>query len=313
MSTDLNVPHDAAKHAIDLRLDAIDRALLGWLPRHERIEIVGQIESKLRESAGDATGGVLDDIARDRADRHEERLDSAGDRSAVYLRERPFSVRRKPCSRLALTSGILGIIALTALAALPVTYIVVSTIIDDTALSVYLLGGHLATVLLGGLLAVALGIAALVLLNRRGGRLVGHGWAITGLCTGPLPLFAGGLVALVVGSELWGSATVEPAYSTAAVPPPSPPVSADPYGVPPTAPAPSGYYVAPTVYPQPAAPAESPEAACPALEAPSPASNPAAGVPPLDASAPATPAPTIVPPSSSPAADAEAPPAPSVR
>lgn len=309
MSTDLNAPHDAAKHAIDLRLDTIDRALLGWLPRHERIEIVGQIETKLRESASDSTaGGVLDDIARDRADRHEERLDSAGDRSAVYLRERPFSARRRPRSRLALTSGILGIIALTALAALPVTYVVVSTIIDDTALQVSLLGGHLATVLLGGLLAVALGIAALVLLNRRGARLVGHGWAITGLCTGPLPLFAGGLAALVVGLELWGSATVAPVDSTAPVSSPSGTIATNPYAGPPTARVPSegypiGAYPAPPIpgnpydphsYATPSPPNASPEQP-PAPDAPIPSPSPA------------------VPPSSAPAADAEAPSAPSVR
>ncbi|HEX7379173.1 MAG TPA: hypothetical protein VF278_18775 [Pirellulales bacterium] len=287
MSTDLNASHDPAKHAIDLRLDAIDRALLGWLPRHERIEIVGQIETKLRESAGASTaGGVLDDIARDRADRHEERLDSAGDRSAIYLRERPFLARRKPRSRLALTSGILGIIALTALAALPVTYVVVSTIIDDTTLQVSLLGGHLATVLLGGLLAVALGIAALVLLSRRGGRLVGHGWAITGLCTGPLPLFAGGLMALVVGSQLWGSGSVTPAYSTAPVAsrpggyPVNPysqqvptPFDGYPIGGNPAPPMPGSPYDSPHSYATPSSPHASPEqppVPAPAADAPAP-------------------------------------------
>lgn len=34
---------------IDLRLDAIDRALLGLLPRSERLEMVAQIETRLRE------------------------------------------------------------------------------------------------------------------------------------------------------------------------------------------------------------------------------------------------------------------------
>lgn len=314
MSTNLNPHGDAAKYAIDLRLDTIDRALLGLLPRHARIELVAQIETKIRESAANLpVDDVLNEIAQDRAVRQEDAMDSAVAQPATYSHQRRFSPRRRPRSRLALSSGILGIVALALLIALPFMYLIVSMLNGDEWLTVSLLGGHVGAVLLGGLLAVALGIAALVVLNRHGGRLVGHGWAITGLCTGPLPMFAGGLVALVVGSQLWGNISVTPAYSTSPTVPPSGPIAANPYGDPNLAPpgaVPStslpvlgsnadgiGYSNAPPSYPVPAGlppTAESPAVAPtyaqqaasneppPAPDAPSAAPNTSAPTPPSD-------------------------------
>src|SRR5262245_52034134 len=42
---------------IDSRLDTIDRMLLGRLPRHERLEIVGEVESQIFELLQDRDGG----------------------------------------------------------------------------------------------------------------------------------------------------------------------------------------------------------------------------------------------------------------
>src|SRR5205823_719572 len=49
---------------------------------------------------------------------------------------------------------------------------------------------------------------ALVQLRRRSRNLAGYGWAVTGLCTGPMPMLVGGLMILVVGLQFLGSSVV---------------------------------------------------------------------------------------------------------
>lgn len=185
---------------IDQRLDAIDRALLGLLPRGDRLTIVAQLETRLRDLAA-ASPAV-------EAQQHLPAEDAAPVESALSPGIAPIipagtRLARLKRSRLALSSGILGIVALVALFVFPITFVLVSSfgeMFEEAAM--VLLGTHLATVAVGGTAAVALGIAGLVVLGRRPGRLVGHGWAITGLCTGPLPMFAGGLIALAAGMPL---------------------------------------------------------------------------------------------------------------
>lgn len=294
MSTNLNMHSAAANHAIDSRLDAIDRALLGLLSRHERIELVAQIETRLRESATNLPVDA-DPVAteHDGRDQTEDAMASAASRPVSYSSERRFLPRRRPRSRLAVSSGILGIVALALLVAWPFMYLIVSLLDTDEWLTVSFLGGHIGAVLFSGLLAVALGIAGLVVLNRHNDRLVGHGWAITGLCTGPLPLFAGGLVALLLAAQLKTAVTVTPAYAVAPTAIPPGPIATNPYGDPalappgampsPMMPAPAGsgvtpYALAPN-YSEPDVPTISLEQP-PAPDAPPPTVSPS---PPSDA------------------------------
>ena len=220
MSTDTTSSSDARQQAIELRLDAIDRALLGLLSRKDRLDLVSQIETKLREA--DATSlsinAELAESSRDRADARDD-----ANKAALLCSQRRgrFAHRRRPKSRLAVSSGILGIVALALLVALPVVYFV-AVMLDQELLAISLLGDYVVAVTIGGLLAVVLGVTALVILNRREGRLLGHGWAITGLCTGPLPMFVGGLVALVLGAEFLETTSVTQVYTTSTVPPPGP-------------------------------------------------------------------------------------------
>jgi hypothetical protein len=94
-----------------------------------------------------------------------------------------------------------------------------------------LLGIHVLTIAIGGLVALIMGIAGLVSLSRRKGRLVGHGWAITGLCTAPLPTLVGGLMVLVTGLSLFAvqSVTVQQSPSPSPVATYGPPIQASPY------------------------------------------------------------------------------------
>jgi hypothetical protein len=204
MTTTDSKPSAAAQPFMEQRLDALDRALLGILPRSERLAFVGQVETRVRELTDGNT--TAESIA---ASAMEPEVTSG----AVSRRGAAATPKRR--SGLALSSGILGIVALVMLFAMPITYLFVATIGEELGdfVGVTLLGIHVLTVAIGGLAALSLGIAGLIRLARRKGQLVGHGWAITGLCTAPLPTLIGGLLVLVTSLSLVAVQTVsvEPA------------------------------------------------------------------------------------------------------
>lgn len=216
MTTTDSRPSTTGQALIEQRLDALDRALLGILPRNERLAFVTQVETRVRELA-DGNAGT-DSIVQTAMD--PEVLTVAASRAAAVI-----SPKRR--SRLALSSGILGIVALAMLFAMPITYVVVAFVGEGLGefVSIGLLSIHVLAVAIGGLVAGIMGIAGLVSLARRKGRLVGHGWAITGLCTAPLPTFVGGLLVLVTGFSLFSvqaftadSAPRSPVMATGMVP-----------------------------------------------------------------------------------------------
>lgn len=194
MTTTDSKPSAAAQPFVEQRLDAIDRALLGILPRNERLAFVTQVETRVRELTNGNTAA-------------ESTAPSAMDPEVVSdaVSRRAAAASPKRRSRLALSSGILGIVALVMLFAMPITYLVVMTVGEEfgEVVSISLLGIHVLVVAISGLVALVMGIAGLVSLSRRKGRLVGHGWAITGLCTAPLPTLVGGLLVLVTGFSLF--------------------------------------------------------------------------------------------------------------
>ena len=187
-------PHRATEQAINQRLDAIDRALLDLLPRNERLSIVAQVDGRVRELV--ATSATSDmGIARSAT------YLTAADAALTAPIVLPAARMRR--SRLAITSGLLGIVALILLFVTPVTYVIVGFLgeILGEVVAIALLGIHVGMVTLVGLTAMALAIAALIILKRRQGALVGYGWAIAGLCTGPLPMFAGAATGLFLGMQ----------------------------------------------------------------------------------------------------------------
>jgi hypothetical protein len=118
---------------------------------------------------------------------------------------RGLQAARRKLSRLALAAGVLGILALLLFFLTPVIYFIAAIIgdaVDEEIVAIGFLGAHTLALAVGGGLAVAFGIAALVQLRRRSRNLVGYGWAITGLCTGPVPMLVGGLVVLVAGLQM---------------------------------------------------------------------------------------------------------------
>lgn len=231
--------------SIDQRLDALDRALLGVLPRGERLAMVAGIEEKLRE-LHDADPNAFDELA-DQAE------------IAPAARERSPADGRRQRSRLALASGILGIIALALLFATPIFYVVIASIADmiGEVASYVLLGLNVLIVGGGGGIALVMGIAALLRLSRSRSRKTGYGWAITGLCTAPVPALAGLLVLLSVAIPLAmevadSDGGSPPVYTASAPPPVSPPIypsgPVEAYSAAPYLPPPSGASVATPPY-----------------------------------------------------------------
>lgn len=253
MSTTNTMPSEALQRLTESRLDAVDRALMGLIPRNERLATVAQIETRIRELA--AADSVGDASQRERAER--ERLNDLvrmgeGAEEVLLAGSKTTSARPPKRSQLALSSGILGIAALVLLFFSPIAYFIIAQFGSNEVIQMSLLVTLVAVVAVGGTAAVVLGIVALVRLNRRAGRLAGHGWAVTGLCTGPLPMVAGGLIALIAGMQSITIQAVDTVSVQTAAMPPSPMVA--PYGqppqdaaLPPSSPPPS-MYATPSTY-----------------------------------------------------------------
>jgi hypothetical protein len=161
---------------IDQRLDALDRALLGLLPRSERLAVVADVQARL-------DGRTDLDVAL---------AEPTAENESAHARTAPARPRRR--SGMAFTSGVLGMVACGLLILLPLTYLIVAStgeLLGEMVIYA-LLSLNIFFIAAGGGAAVILGIVSLVRMNRMRGR-TGHGWAVTGLCTGPLPALIGSL------------------------------------------------------------------------------------------------------------------------
>jgi hypothetical protein len=200
---------------VDRRLDLIDQALLGVLPRQERLAWLAQAEARMREAAvhpaslsaaplsGMAIAGPSAVVSENFPNSHAgSTLPASGWPLAASATANPVGPPRR--SRLAIFSGLSGITAMCLLCGVPIIYLIVAYTSEllGEFLAVSILGVYIATVGVMGLLAVGLAIAAFFALRRRTSQLTGHGWAITGLCTGPLPVLACGLGALLLLAEM---------------------------------------------------------------------------------------------------------------
>jgi hypothetical protein len=299
---------------IDQRLDALDRALLGLLPRSERLALVLDVEARIQT------------FLESHPSLPEHSVTAAEElRIAPAAETRRIPQRRR--STLAITAGVLGIVALVLLFLAPITLMLIAVLDEalDGMIAESLLAGNIAAVALGGAIAVGLGITALVKLNRSPNRLRGHGWAITGLCTGSLPMLLGGfgiLAALLPMVSITTTASPNPVMPSPGEAGPAmlPAVSIQASSVPATPYSPSQ----PPLYP-PLSPATSPAetnlASVPLTPvpaslpspAPTPSSNPIppGGTEPVLAPAPVIPktetagaiSPATIPPSKEPASE----------
>ncbi len=214
MSTANATPHTAAQQLIEQRLDTIDQALLGLLPRQDRLATVAQVEIRIYELVAanaafaanlqaPAKGPILSDSAISRPARQ---TPAFGPHPQFFgmVASGWTPPTQKRWSRLAISAGVLGILALALLLATPVTYFTVEMLSEALGeiVAIGILGAHAVALAFAGVAAAGLGIAALVSLRRHREHLVGHGWAIAGLCTGPLPILLGCAALLLVGLQL---------------------------------------------------------------------------------------------------------------
>lgn len=182
---------------IDQRLDQIEGALLGVLPRQERRSLLAGIESRLVKLA--AENPELEKCVAQKLEAPELASSQAVVKSAGALANPTTSARR---SRMAFTSGILGIVVLVLMIFSPIIYTLaafaseLSGSMGELGAAILLIGLVLLLAF-GGLTAVMMGIISLVKISRSQKKLVGTGWAITGLCTGPMPMFAGAFGMLI--------------------------------------------------------------------------------------------------------------------
>lgn len=200
---------------VDRRLDEIDRALLGLLPRAERLALVADVEARV-QALGDNVS-----LAR-------EAPAESANTSPTTVATRARAHR----SRLAFTAGVLGIIAVSFLILSPLLLIGLSMfgeLLGETS-AIILFALLTAVVACGGSLAVFGGGVSLFRLARRGQSATGTGWAITGLCTGALPMLLGfvGVISLLM--------SVMPAEHVQVTWSATTPVGAVPYAVPCAAP-----------------------------------------------------------------------------
>ncbi|MFN0056571.1 MAG: hypothetical protein ACKV0T_30865 [Planctomycetales bacterium] len=180
----------AASLDLDARLDAVDQLLLGVLPRSERVALVETLAERMRQ--GSPRGGSS---------------------LPIQTMASPSTARR---SKLALSSGILGILSGILLFALPLVYLLAVSfgeVLGETAV-VVLLGCYLAMIVAGGGSAVVSGVASLWRLRRGSAHRSGRGWAVAGICTGPVPFGAASLCGLYLGFALLGSVSVSQVTTT---------------------------------------------------------------------------------------------------
>src|SRR5687768_10201272 len=94
---------------INRRLDEIDRALLGLLPRAERLTVVASVEARVQALGEDVPLASMV---------HDAAVELRGVASTLFNRR--GGARR---SRLAYTAGVLGIITVAALVISPILFI----------------------------------------------------------------------------------------------------------------------------------------------------------------------------------------------
>lgn len=182
---------------IDQRLDQIEGALLGVLPRQERMSLLAGIESRLVKLA--AENPELEKSVAQKLESPELASSQAVANTAGTSAKPTTTARR---SRMAFTSGILGIVVLVLMFFSPIIYTLAAFASELSGSmgevgAIILLVGLVLLLAFGGLAAVMMGIVSLVKISRSQKKLVGTGWAITGLCTGPMPMFAGAFGMLI--------------------------------------------------------------------------------------------------------------------
>ncbi len=184
---------DSLQALVDSRLDTIDRLLMGRVPRQDRLaigrEVEGQVFELLQERGREEVTreDVLAVLAR--LDPPEAYLpEEAGERESVPTRwpsgPRVGPPLRKGDPKVAKLSGILGLVVLALVLLSPAEWMI-GYLLSSSALIITLWVGTIFLVLVGGIVAITMGIFSRI----------GSGWAVVGMVTSSLSM----LIALIGG------------------------------------------------------------------------------------------------------------------
>jgi hypothetical protein len=184
---------------IDSRLDTIDRMLLAWISRQDRLAIVREVESQIHELLTERDTGELtrEDVLAmlARLDPPEAYIPDEIDGERVLVNRNVATLTGRSVARndakVGKASGILGLTALALMLLLPVCY-VIAVALDSSMVAIVLYVGNLLATVCASVLALTLGAYA-----RKSGP-----WAIVGIVTSLLSLFlslATVIVAILLG------------------------------------------------------------------------------------------------------------------
>lgn len=137
-TAEMSMTTNTARALIDARLETVERALFGRISRAERLDIVGEVESRIDELLHERCGPGVEPSREDvlavlsKLDPPEAYLDFESDEvvrpSGFERKERPDRSDRISAegrlARLSLISGICGIVALMAALMTPVMFFV---------------------------------------------------------------------------------------------------------------------------------------------------------------------------------------------
>lgn len=183
---------------VDARLDTIDRMLIGWTPRQERLSIVREVESQVLELLHErdvealTREDVLSVLARlDPPEAYLPSEEEDPDTGRVAART-PIPARSSisRSARYARTSGIVGLAAVALVLLSPLVFIL-AELSNSEPIAFLLLGGDIVVTMVTSFAAIVIGIV-----GRRGG-----GWSAVGLIAGGFGVFcsllAGGYLTLL--------------------------------------------------------------------------------------------------------------------
>ena len=157
---------ESLQSLVDSRLDTIERMFLGRVSRAERMAIVREVDSQIHELLGERDA---DDFSREdvlavlaRLDPPEAYLPEEGPTDSPARAHGPIRSAARPVrngnTRVARTSGILGITSLSSTVLLPITFVLAE--VSGSVLPFYACFGMSPIVLVCAVLGITLGFYA---------------------------------------------------------------------------------------------------------------------------------------------------------
>jgi hypothetical protein len=195
----------ALQTLIELRLDTLDRTLLGRASRQDRLNIVAEVETQIYELLAERSPdeptredvlAVLRQLDPPEAYVAEDAEEYLAHPHSETSRTNPRGARvtaaaSPPAASLAKAAGILGMTALSLVLLTPLVY-AVAIAANGGVLFLVLLMLMVGAVFIGGLLALVFGIQSRLR----------EGWAVTGVVTGGIALLMSLVGGLLLFAEL---------------------------------------------------------------------------------------------------------------